>query len=273
MTQRYRLPFFLALARSVQEYLDANNGDAAAALTAAQRDVAQREGQNSSARAFQRAYTKLVETLKLPASPDDVDAASDAALTAVRSMTEAGTSSSQITKALSKLGLDPAKLEEQITALKAQAEQGADGIKLRRELAYRDAADALGYDAGKLTKILRDEQGLPVKRTSKVTAEDGTESETETWGIPSIDAAGKETSFTALTAHPDVRGFEASLKKVSDQTQPTQTQSQPLYTQPGQGAGQTLFTSPTLPVQRASGPATSGVKLQGEILVGGAGSI
>lgn len=268
MTKRFRLPIFIALARSVQEYLDANDGDAAKALTAAQRDVTQREGQNSSARAFQRAYTKLVETLKLPASPEDADAASDAALTAVRSLSEAGATSTQITAALKKAGLDPLKIEEQVKALRTEAEQGAEGVKLKRELAYRDAADALGYDAAKLTKILRDEQGLPVKRTSKVTAEDGTESETETWGIPSIDAAGKETGFTALTAHPDVKPFEASLKKVIDQSQ----QSQQNTTQPTQ-AGQTLFTSPTLPAQRPSGPATSGVKLQGEILVGGAGSI
>ncbi len=268
-TQRLTLPLHLALAKSTQDYLDAHDGDAQKALAAAQRDVAHREGQNSSARSFQRAYTKLVETLKLPVSPDDTDAASDAALSAVRNMGEAGASSAQIGKALSKLGLDPAKLEEQIGALRTQAEQGAEGVKLRRELAYRDAADALGYDAGKLVKVLRDEQGLPVKRSVKTTAEDGKESETETWGIPALDAAGKETGFVSLSAHPDVKGFEAALKKVSDQTQPP---GQPGYTQPAQN-GQTQFTAPSLPAQRASVTPPSGVTVQGEMLVNGAGSI
>ena len=267
--KRLTLCIHLALAKSVQDYLDAHDGDASKALATAQRDVAHREGQNSSARSFQRAYTKLVETLKLPTSPDDAEAASDAALAAAKAMSEAGASSAQMSKALSKLGLDPAKLEEQIGALKTEAEQGAEGVKLRRELAYRDAADALGYDAGKLVKVLRDEQGLPIKRTVKTTAEDGTESETETWGIPSIDAAGKETGFTALTAHPDVKGFEAALKKTSDQgTQPGQTN----YTLPAQN-GQTMFTAPSLPAQRASSAPPSGVKVQGEMLVNGAGSI
>lgn len=265
--QRLTLTPHLALAKSTQEYLDAHDGDAQKALAAAQRDVAHREGQNSSARSFQRAYTKLVETLKLPTSPDDTDAASDAALSAVKAMGEAGASSAQISKALGKLGLDPSRLEEQVGALKTQAEQGAEGVKLRRELAYRDAADALGYDAGRLVKVLRDEQGLPVKRSVKTTAEDGTESETETWGIPSVDAAGKETSFTALTAHPDVRGFEAALKKVSDQ-QP----DQPNYTQPTQNR-QTQFTAPSLPAQRASSAPPSSVTVQGEMLINGAGSI
>ncbi|GGR31408.1 hypothetical protein [Deinococcus ruber] len=263
MTKRLTLHLHLALAKTVQEYLDAHDGDAQKALAAAQRDVAHREGQNSAARGFQRAYTKLVEALKLPVNPDDDAAASDAALAAIKGMSDAGASQTQINKVLTKLGLDPSKLEEQITALKTEAAQGAEGVKLKRELAYRDAADALGYDAGKLTKILRDEQSLPVKRSVTVKNEAGEDSTNEVWGIPSIDATGKETGFTALNQHPDVKGFEASLKKVTDQTQ-----------QPApQVLGQTLFTTPSLPAQRASTAPTNGVKLQGEILVGGAGSI
>lgn len=255
MTKRLTLALHLFAAKSVQDYLDAHDGDAAKALAAAQRDVAHREGQNSSARAFVRAYTKLVETLKLPTSPDDADAASDAALSAVRTLSEAGASSSQITAALTKLGLDPTKLEEQVAALKAQAEQGAEGLKLKRELAYRDAADALGYDASKLTKILRDEQGLPEKRTVKTTV-DGKEVSTDTWGFPSAD--GK--TFTSLTDHADVKGFEAALKKEAAPAAPPAP------------------SGPSFPQQRASTTPTSGVKLDpaslaASIAANGAGSI
>jgi len=256
----------LALAKSVAEYLAAHDGDATAALNAAQRDVVQREGQNSGARAFQRAYTKLVEALKLPVAPEDADAASDAAQAAYRTLSEAGVTNEQLTAALKKAGLDPSKVAEQVAELRTQAAAAAEGAQLKRELAYRDAADALGYDAGRLTKILRDEQGLPVKRSVKVTGEDGQEKEVETWGIPTLDAAGKETAFTALNQHPDVKGFEASLKKTETQQQEQQNPNQ-----------QQMFTSPSLPNQRASeSNVGGGVKLSGtpsQQLVGGAGSI
>jgi hypothetical protein len=262
MTQhRIRLCLHLLLAKSVQAYLDENSGDASAALTAAQRDVTQREGQNSSARAFQRAYTKLVETLKLSTSPEDAEAASDAALAAVRAMSEAGATATQVTAALKKLDLDPAKLAEQVTELRTQAANGAKAAELERSIAFRDAADGLGYDAGRLAKILRDETGLPEKRTLKTTV-DGKETETETWGIPSRDAAGKETGFTALDQHPEVRGFEAALKKT-----PTQAPAAP------------TFNQPSLPTQRSgTAPPAGGQPLdpgaiRAEILSNGAGSI
>lgn len=259
---RITLPLHVASAKSVQTYLDENNGDASAALTAAQRDVTQREGQNSSARGFQRAYTKLVETLKLSTTPEDAEAASDAALGAIRSMTEAGASSAQITAALGKLGLDPVKLTEQVGELRAQAANGAEASTLRRGLAFRDAADGLGYDAAKLAKVLRDETGLPEKRTLKSTV-DGKEVSNDTWGIPSRDATGKETIFTALTDHPEVRGFEAALKRTPDSgviTVPT-------------------FQSPSMPQQRPGAALPSGTQpldpaaIRADISANGAGRI
>ena len=262
-TRRITLCLHLALAKSVQAYLDENNGDAQAALTAAQRDVTQREGQNSSARSFQRAYTKLVETLKLSPAPEDAEAASDAALAAVRTMSEAGASSAQIAAALKKLDLDPAKLAEQVTELRAQAANGAEATTLRRGLAFRDAADGLGYDAAKLAKVLRDEQGLPEKRSLKATV-DGKEVSTDTWGIPSRDAAGKETGFTPLTEHAEVRGFEAALKRAPESGQP---QTPPAY-QP-----------PAMPQQRQGTPLPAGAQpldagaIRADISANGAGSI
>lgn len=268
MTKRFTLCLHLALAKSVAEYLSEAGDDKDKALEAARRDVVQREGQNSKARAFQRSYSKLIEKLKLPVDPEDPDAASDAALEAIKGMSDAGANSAQILAALKKAGLDPAKIEEQVQALRTEAAQGAEGVKLKRELAYRDAADALGYDAGKLTKILRDEQGLPEKRTVTTKNEAGEEVKTDTWGIPSIDAAGKETGFTALAQHADVKGFEASLKK-ADAAESAAAQTQPGFVQPG----------PSLPAQRGGQPVnTSGVKvdpasLNASIAANGAGSI
>ena len=272
MTKRLhhlKLSLHLAFAKSVQAYLDENNGDASAALTAAQRDITQREGQNSGARAFQRAYTKLVETLKLNAAPDDAEAASDAALVAVRALSETGASATQITAALKKLDLDPAKLVEQVTELRSQAANGARATELERGIAFRDAADALGYDAGRLTKVLRDEAGLPEKRALKTTV-DGKEVTTDTWGIPSRDAAGKETGFTSLKDHAEVRGFEAALKRAPESGQPQQQSQQPQF-QPQQFG---------LPVQRAGNPpAPAGAtpldqnQVRQDIAARGAGSI
>lgn len=248
----------LAAAKTVSEYLSEAGDDKDKALELARRDVVAREGQNSKARAFQRSYSKLIEKMKLPIDPEDPEAASDAALEAIKGMSDAGASSSQITKALSKLGLDPTKLEEQITALRTQAEAGVEGVKLKRELAYRDAADALGYDAGKLVKVLRDETGLPEKRKVKVT-ENGAELEREVWGIPSENGA-----FTPLTEHGEVKGFEAALKK-------TPSSETPAPVTPNFG--------PSFPAQRQGQPvSTNGVtvdtaSLIASIAANGAGSI
>jgi len=258
MSKILALPLHLAAAKSVAEYLSEAGDDKDRALENARRDVLSREGQNSKARAFQRSYGKLVEKLKLPSEPEDPEAAAESALEALKAFESAGASSAQITAILSKLGLDPTQLEAQVGALKTQAASGGEALKLKRELAFRDAADALGYDAGRLSKVLRDEIGLPEKRTVKVT-ENGAELEREVWGIP-----GENSAFTPLTDHGEVRGFEAALRKTpsSDpQTAPTPVQG-PTF--PAQRQGQNL---------NPNGVRVDPASITASIAANGAGSI
>src|SRR5689334_779602 len=74
------------MAQTVQKYLDAHDGDAEKALAAAVADVGKRENQNTSARAFKRAYSPLVESLKLPTDVDS-ESETEAQTLAARALT------------------------------------------------------------------------------------------------------------------------------------------------------------------------------------------
>lgn len=211
-------------AKTWQEYLDAHDGDAARAGQAARNDVANREGQNSAARRFQQAYASIVKALGLPDAPDDAEAASAQAGEVVRklqadagSSSEAGKQLAAAHKALTDLGIDPAKPADGVAAAQAKFARAGDADRLDREVAYGKAADALGFDGAKLARQLRDEAGLPELRKEKVKVKDAagneTEQEQEVWGVAVRDAQGKETGFTHLAQHPDVKGWEAALKK------------------------------------------------------------
>lgn len=221
----FHLPILAA--RTWQEYLDAHDGDAERAGKAARADVAERERQNSAARRFVDAYKPLIQQLKLPDNPDDAEAASAQALTTVKQLQADAGSSSDASKqleaahaALKDLGIDPAKLKEGVDAVKVKFTQAEEAATLRRENAYGKAASALKFDPAKLARILRDEDGMPEQRKVKVqVTKDGqtTEEERDVWGIAGKDAQGKDT-FTALTDHPDVKGFESSLRVTSEPT-------------------------------------------------------
>lgn len=228
-----RFPIHLArcAAKTWQEYLDAHDGDAARAGQAARNDVANREGQNSAARRFQQAYGPIVKTLGLPEAPDDTEAAGTQAGEAVRKLqADAGASgdtAKQLAaahKALADLGIDPAKLADGVAAAQAKFARAGDADKLDREVAYSKAAEALGFDGTKLARQLRDEASLPELRKEKVKVKDAagneTEQEQEVWGVAVKDAQGKETGFTHLAEHPDVKGWEAALKKTDSAPAP-----------------------------------------------------
>lgn len=217
-----RLHLPILAAKSWQEYLDANDGDAERAGKAARADVAERERQNSAARRFVDAYKPLIQHLKLPESPDDAEAVGAQAITTVKQLQSDAGSSSDATKkleaahaALKKLGIDPDKMSEGVAAAEAKFARAGKADELERENTFSKAATALKFDATKLARVLRDERGLPELRKVKVkVVKDGAEAEEErdVWGIPALDADGKETGFVALSEHPDVKGFESSLR-------------------------------------------------------------
>lgn len=211
------------MAKSWNQYLEAHEGDAEAAGKAAVADIAKRENQNTAARAFKRAYTPLVESLKLPA---DVDTDSEG---------EAQTLAARALEGVSKPGKDE-DAEATIDALTALIETYAEktGIDLSAVLdglpdnaddeavnarideafkplsslqsdAYNgklaQAATALGKPADALAEIL--EGKTLEKRTVK--AADGTES--EQWGIPTGDTFKPLSDLKSIqllgTAQPD----------------------------------------------------------------------
>ena len=59
--------------RTLQQYLDDHNGDHAAALAAAVADVAQREGENGTARSFRRVFEPILRELDIPPTQDGAD--------------------------------------------------------------------------------------------------------------------------------------------------------------------------------------------------------
>lgn len=233
-------------ARTWQEYLDANEGDADRAGRAARADVAERERQNSAARRFVDAYKPLIQHLKLVDNPDDAEAASAQAIAAVKQLqTDAGSSGDATKKleaahaALKKLGIDPDKISEGVASAEAKFARATKADELERENTYSKAATALKFDATKLARVLRDETGLPELRKVKVSVvKDGvtTEEERDVWGIASRDAQGKETAFVSIADHPDVKGFESSLKVAGDTTTVDTNAGMPVVTTAGASA-------------------------------------
>lgn len=248
-------------AKSWQEYLDANDGDADRAGRAARGDVADRERQNSAARRFVDAYKPLIQHLKLSESPDDAESAGAQAVNTVKQLQTAAGSSGDATKqleaahnALKELGIDPAKLKEGVEGAKAKFAEAGEAGKLRRTAEFGKAAKALGFDEAKLAHQLRDETALPEQRKVKVKVRDAqgveTEQEQDVWGLPTLQD-GKETAFTPIADHAGVKGFEASLKAAA--TTPASG-----ITPPAVPATAT-FTLPTQPA--APAPAPGGAKL------------
>lgn len=246
MQKKFLIHLPILAARTWQEYLDAHEGDAERAGRAARADVAERERQNSAARRFVDAYKPLIQHLKLPENPDDADATSSQALTTVKQLqTDAGSSSDASKQleaahaALKKLGIDPAKMGEGVAAAEAKFARAATADTLERENSFSKAASALKFDPAKLTRVLRDEANLPELRKVKVqVTKDGTttEEEREVWGIPSRDAQGKETGFVSIADHPDVKGFEASLKVAGEPITVDTNAGMPVVTTAGASA-------------------------------------
>lgn len=224
--RRLHLPILSA--KTWQEYLDANDGDADRAGRAARGDVADRERQNSAARRFVDAYKPLIQHLKLAESPDDAESAGAQAMAAVRQLqTDAGSSGDAAKRleaaegALKELGIDLADLKGGVTSAKAKFAEAGEAGKLRRAAEFGKAAKALGFDEVKLAHQLRDEASLPEQRKVKVKVRDAqgteTEQEQDVWGIPTFEN-GKETAFTPIADHQGVKGFEAALKAATDPT-------------------------------------------------------
>ncbi|WP_135227535.1 hypothetical protein [Deinococcus fonticola] len=232
-TPKIHLPILSA--RTWQEYLDANDGDAERAGKAARADVADREKQNASVRRFHRVYAKIITDLGLELDPNDEDAAADAAKAAIAKLkSDAGSSdtvSKQLAKAqeaLKKLGIDPEKPEDGVKAAEAKFARAATADTLERENAFGKAAAALKFDPGKLAKVLRDEQGVPELRKVKSKNDKGEDVEQDVWGIPARDEKGTETGFTPLSDHPDVKGFEAALRITGEPVTADANASQPV---------------------------------------------
>lgn len=215
--------------RSVQQYLDAHEGNAEEALKAAVRDVAQRESQNTAARAFRRAYQPLIEALKLPADVD-TDSEQEAQTLAARTLeslsqsddSEDDAASILLAELVDRLKLDLAPLEEladnatdaQVSAaldlaLKPVTEPLGRVQTLEREQAVNKAAQAAGVPADALAEFLGDR--VPVSR--KVKGEDGTE--TDVYGL------GEGESWKALGEFKTVQALAGTGSKPEPKAAPT----------------------------------------------------
>ncbi|WP_155300950.1 hypothetical protein [Deinococcus kurensis] len=262
-THPARLHLPRAAAKSWDDYLAAADGDAEKAGKAARADVVERERQNSAARRFKDAYEPIVKALGLPESvdADDVDATRSRAQQAVTDLqgkstagTDAGKKLEAAHAALKKLGIDPEKLTEGVAAAEAKFAQADKASTLEREVAFGKAAQALGFDSAKLARALRDEQGLPTLGKVKVkVTENGTEVEREqdAWGYARQDEQGQAT-FTPLSEHPDVKGWEASLKAAAS----------------GSGPSPDVITTPTLINQPATASGAPALTIQTAVPMG-----
>ena len=217
--------------KSVQQYLDAHEGNAEEALRAAVRDVAQRESQNTAARAFKRAYTPLVESLELPADVD-TDSEQEAQALAARALDSlsappADKEAEGVIDALKAIietyaeatGVDLlAALEglpEDVAddAVEARLDEALAPISALKDRARRaDLQDAAAY-AGKPVDALADYLEGKVWGKRTVTAEDG--SEREEWGI------GEGEAFRPLTEVPALRAIAPAAEKASPVPLPT----------------------------------------------------
>ena len=219
------------MAKNFAQYMAENENDAEAALKAAIADVGRRENQNSTARAFKRAYAPLVESLKLPV---DVDTDSE-----TEAQTLAARAAEQISNPAPATGGDEAALElietlqdvlsiyEEHTGivlgdvLDTLPENASDSdvesavtaafqpLTALQERAARadlqDAAAALGKPVDALADYLEGKQW----GVQAVKAQDGTEA--QVWGI------GTGEAFKPLADLPGVQAIGA----VTPQPKPT----------------------------------------------------
>lgn len=187
------------MARNYQQYLDAHEGNAEEALRAAVRDVAQRESQNTAARAFKRAYAPLVESLKLPVDVD-TDTEQEAQTLAARALDglskdgAAQTLADVYAAALKAAGIDPDALLDRLQKLpegasgderaaaiaehvKPVKDAAGRALELERKVSITEAAQALGKPADALAEIL---EGKTLEKRTVKGADGG---ESEQWGI------------------------------------------------------------------------------------------
>lgn len=201
--------------KSVQQYLDAHEGNPEEALKAAVRDVAQRESQNAAARAFKRAYSPLIESLKLPVDVD-TDSEQEAQALAARALDGLSTPDADAQATIEALrdvldiyadatGIDLGEVlgnlpdgasDEEVEARIAEAFKPLD--ELRHRATRADLQDAAAF-AGKPVDALADY--LEGKTWGKriVKGEDG--QEREVWGI------GDGDNFKPLTDVPALRAI------------------------------------------------------------------
>lgn len=198
------------MAKNFAQYMAENENDAEAALKAAIADVGRRENQNSAARAFKRAYSSLIESLKLPVDVD-TDSETEAQTLAARAVeqisnpapaTDGDAAEAQETidilrellgEYAERTGIDPDDILSALEALPENAteQQQQDAIAgafqpltTLKQDAYEGQltlmAQAVNKDREALREVL---DGKPVE-LRKVT-QDG--QETEVWGIAQGD--------------------------------------------------------------------------------------
>ncbi len=193
--------------------------DAQAQASTARTDADDQRGQNSSARAFRRAYKPLVEALKLPTSDlSDEAKAVEQATVALATYQNTNPRVEVLTNALKELGGNPDELEPSVQGLKARLAKADRADTLERSQAIRDAAETLGYDHAKLARL----SGIDGLTQQEIkTEKDGQTTSSKVWGVPGKDGEGKDT-FTPLKdfAAP----FDASLKGQPQGRQWTPTQ-------------------------------------------------
>jgi hypothetical protein len=235
--------------KTVQQYLDAADGDATVALANARADVAAREKQNAAARRFRRAMEPLVGALDIDAELDEDTLAATARAAAERftaqkdaaeqlkSTAEQVKQGAAAIKAMEALGVT-ADFEAAVEGLTARLAAAGEADKLKRQIALTSAASDLGFDADKLTRILRDEAAAPVKR--KVKGADGTEA--EQWVIP-----GDGEAFTVLTDHADVAAFGSALKRTSAVTETQDSGARFITQKPSSDAAKPQMGTPLPP--------------------------
>ncbi|EYB69056.1 hypothetical protein DEIPH_ctg011orf0021 [Deinococcus phoenicis] len=205
------------MARNYQQYLDTHEGNAEEALKAAVRDVAQRESQNTAARAFKRAYSPLIESLKLPQDVD-TDSEQEAQTLAARALDSLGQPAADeeteaVIDALQAIietyadatgidlpalldGLPESATDDDVTARIDEAFAPLTALQDRATRA--DLQDAAAF-AGKPVEALADYLEGKTWGRRTVKAEDG--SEREEWGI------GEGEKFKPLTAVPGLQAI------------------------------------------------------------------
>lgn len=199
--------------RTVAQYLADHNDDAAAALNAAVTDVNRESNASYTARQLRRAIGPVLEAAGLDLDADtfadDLRAFVEAASTAAQSLDEAQDDLAFLAGLLTSVGfefdedMDDEDMQAQAEAIAGRLDRADDADQYELEASYRDAADAHGFDHGKLMQVL----GEAVPELARVTAPDG--SVTEQWGI-----FDENEEFTPLTDY--VADWVPALARAAD---------------------------------------------------------